>query len=607
MTRLEASPPKLEPASAPTQPVARPAGSALETRERLVAAWARTAWVAAGFCVLVSATMIYFHFTAREHDPWQSPRLLELKARLRVSPNDEHLKQEIRRLDLEFRQRYRRRLVLDRTGGWLLIGGLVVMVAAARQAARLRATPPMPRPDTDALLRLRRETARARAAAAALGAVAFAGLATLVLTARSPLPRSPADVEQLFAGPGTETAAGDALPWETFLRQWPRFRGPDGSGVSAFTNVPLAWETDSGAPVLWKSPVPAPGHGSPVIWSNRVFLSGGDAQRREVFCFDAASGELMWRRAVENVPGSPATQPEIPEMTGFASPTVACDGRRVFALFANGDLAALTLEGAPVWAKNLGVPKNTYGHAASPVVWPGRLLVQLDQDEGAPGGSKLLALDPASGRLLWEARKPTHSSWATPIVVEAAGRAQIITLAVPWIMSFAPEDGREWWRAELLEGEVTPSPVFAAGLVLAVNPSTELLALRADGAGDVTRSHVVWRASDTIPDVTSPVSNGELVFTVSSSGVLTCFEVRDGAKLWEAPLEVEVQASPAIVGDKLFVLGLKGEAVVVEAARRFKELARSHLPDEFLASPAFADGRMVLRGKSHLWCVGERK
>lgn len=605
MTTLTARPQNAS--SPPTDEKSQRIKSSDGVFQLLISAWAWTARIAGVFCALVSGTMLYFHFTALEHDPWQSPRLLELKAQLRAAPNDEHLKQEIRRLDLEFRQRYRRRLLLDRTGGWLLIGGLAVMVAAARQAAKLRAPPPMPTPDPMAELRARREAARARRAAAAVGGVVFAGLATLALTARSPLPRSAAEVEKLLAGPGAEEAVSDALPWEIFRLQWPRFRGPDGSGVSAFTNVPLVWDAATGANLLWKTPVPALGHSSPVVWSNRVFLSGGDATRREVFCFDAANGALLWRRAVENVPGSPATQPEIPEMTGFASPTVACDGRRVFALFANGDLAAFTLEGAPVWAKNIGVPKNTYGHAASPVIWPGRLLVQLDQDEGAPGGSKLLAFDPASGRLLWEARKPTHDSWATPIVIEAAGRAQVITLAVPFVMSFAPEDGRELWRADVLAGEVTPSPVFAAGLVLVVNPSTELLALRPDGAGDVTQSHVVWRAAENVPDVTSPVSNGELVFTVTSGGVLTCFDARAGRKLWEAALEIEAQASPAIVGEKVFVLGLRGEAVVVEAARAFKELARSRLADEFLASPAFADGRMFLRGQTNLWCVGERK
>ncbi len=592
------------PATSP-QPTRVQTDTPAPTPARLERALRATAWVAAGFCLLVSGTMLYYHFTAREHDPWQSPRLLELKSRLRASPDDEQIKQEIRRLDLEFRQRYRRRLVLDRTGGWLLIGGLAVLVAAARTAARLRTPPPTPRPDPLAAVRARREQARARTAT--LGGVVLAGLATLLLTARSPVPEPNAGAQQRPAGTAVGEAGPDAVAWETWRLQWPRFRGPDGSGVSAFTNVPLSWAADSGANLLWRTPVPAPGHSSPVVWSNRVFLSGGDATRRELFCFDASDGTLLWRRAVENVPGSPAQQPEIPEMTGFASPTAACDGRRVFVLFANGDLAAFTLEGAPVWAKNIGVPKNTYGHAASPVAWPGLLVVQLDQDEDAPGGSKLLAFDPASGRLLWEQRKPTHSSWATPILVQAAGRAQIITLAVPFVMSFAPSDGRELWRAGLLSGEVTSSPILAAELVIAINPSSELLALRADGTGDVTQTHVVWRATDHVPDVTSPLSNGELVFTVSSGGMLTCFELRDGRKLWEAPLEMEVQASPALVGDKVLVLGLNGVAVVVEAARAFKELARSRLEDEFLASPAFADGRMFLRGKTHLWCVGERK
>src|SRR4029077_11201085 len=121
----------------------------------------------------------------------------------------------------------------------------------------------------------------------------------------------------------------------------------------------------------------------------------------------------------------PVRQPDIPESTGFAAPTMACDGHHVFVVFGNGDLAALTIDGAPAWFKSIGVPKNMYGHASSLAVWPGKLLVQLDQDEGAPGGSKLLAFDCATGRLLWERTKPTHGSWATPVIVEAAGKAQI--------------------------------------------------------------------------------------------------------------------------------------------------------------------------------------
>jgi len=551
--------------------------------------------------------MFYQHSVAAERDPWKSPQLLKLKEKLRVTPTDEAVKNEIRRLDLEFRGRYVRRLSLDRTGGWLLVGGMVIMVLAAQQAAKLQAKPWLPKLRLDANGEVRRISAHARWSVAAISAVAVIGLATLALTATSPLPKSAAEIDKLLGLAPEGDAAANAPSLEEFRANWPRFRGPDGSGVSAFTNISLAWDEKSGAGIVWKSPIPAPGHNSPLVWSNRVFISGGDATKRSVFCYDATEGMLLWQRPIENVPGSPAPQPEIPEMTGFASPTMASDGRRVFVLFANGDLAALTTDGAPVWSKNLGVPKNTYGHAASLAIWPGKLVVQFDQDEGAPGGSKLLAFDCATGRVLWERNKPTHGSWATPIIIEAAGKTQIIALALPFIISYSLNDGSELWRAELMEGEITPSPIFADGLVIAVNPSVEVLALKPDGAGDVAKTHVAWRAGDSIPDVTSPVSNGELIFTVTSSGLLTCADLKDGKKVWEKDFEMEVQSSPAIVGSRLFVVGTKGVAVVVEAGREFQEIARSQLADQFLASPAFADGRMYLRGETNLWCLGQKQ
>ncbi len=570
---------------------------------RLCVSLTWTVWIAAAFSVLVSTAMLYQHSVAAQRDPWKSPQLLKLKEQLRAAPTDESLKKEIRRLDLEFRERYVRRLSLDRTGGWLLVGGLAVMVLAAQQASKLQARPWLPKLKPDATGEARRIAAQSRWSVAGISTVAVVGLAILAFTASSPLPKSSGEIDKLLGlAPEDETAA-NAPSLAEFRANWPRFRGPDGGGISAFTNVPLSGDEKTGANVLWKSLVPAPGHNSPVVWSNRVFISGGDAAKREVFCCDATDGKLLWQRAIENVPGSPTTQPEIPEMTGFASPTMASDGRQVFVIFANGDLAALTLDGAPTWSKSIGVPKNTYGHAASLAIWPGKLIVQLDQDEGAPGGSKLLAFDCATGRLVWERRKPTHGSWATPIIIEAAGKAQIITLALPFVISYSLADGNELWRAELLEGEITPSPIFAGGLVIVVSPSAKLIAIRPDGAGDVTKSHVAWTAEDNIPDVTSPVGNGELIFTVTSSGVLTCFDARDGKKIWEKDLEMEVQSSPAIAGEKVFVLGTKGVAVVVEAGRQFKEVARSELPDGFLASPAFANGRMYLRGATNLWCL----
>jgi outer membrane protein assembly factor BamB len=172
-------------------------------------------------------------------------------------------------------------------------------------------------------------------------------------------------------------------------------------------------------------------------------------------------------------------------------------------------------------------------------------------------------------------------------------------------MSHALADGSELWRAELLAGEITPSPIFAGGLVIAVNPSGSLVGIRPDGAGDVSKSHIAWTVEEDIPDVTSPVSNGELVFTVTSSGDLACFDARTGKMIWKKSLELDVQSSPAIAGKQLFVLGTRGDLVSIVAGREFKELGRAKFEDTFHASPAFADGRMILRGATNLWCLGK--
>jgi outer membrane protein assembly factor BamB len=205
---------------------------------------------------------------------------------------------------------------------------------------------------------------------------------------------------------------------------------------------------------------------------------------------------------------------------------------------------------------------------------------------------------------LWERDRPVPASWATPIVIEAAGKKQIITLANPWVISYALADGKELWRAQLLENEVVPSPVFAGGLLLLISPSAKLLALRPDGAGDVTKTCVAWATEENIPDIASPISNGDLVFTVTSSGMATCFAASDGKKIWEKPVDIEVQASPGIMGGRLFILGEHGPLVMLQAGRELLEIGRIELADKFVASPAFANGHVFLRGMTNLYCLG---
>ncbi|MCW5552999.1 MAG: PQQ-binding-like beta-propeller repeat protein [Verrucomicrobiae bacterium] len=551
----------------------------------------------------MSATMLYQHWSAAERDPWKSPRLLALKEQLRESPTDETVKAEIRRLDLEFRERYVRRLSLNKTGGWLLVGGLAALLIAARTIVRQTAQPYLPKRRVAAPQHWFNLAAQSRWGVAGIGALAVVGLAALAFTARSPLPQSAAELDRLLGRAPDAEAVADLPTLAEFRANWPRFRGADGNGVAS-GEWKLSFTEPAAANVLWKSPVPVGGFNSPIVWGNRVFLSGGDADRREVLCYDAISGQLLWQRVVEKVPGSPARQPDIPEMTGFAAPTMATDGRRAFVIFANGDLAAFNFDGSIAWAKNIGVPKNMYGHASSLAVWPGRLIVQLDQDDGAPGGSKLLAFDSATGRLTWERKRSVHDSWASPIIIEAAGKTQIITLALQWAISHSFDDGNELWRAEIMEGEIAPSPTFASGWVVIASPSAGLFAIRPDGAGDVTKSHVTWASEEPAPDITSPVSNGELVFTALTMGALLCFDVKDGKLLWEHELELEIQSSPSIVGDQLLLASAKGHVLLIKAAREFNETARIKLEDAFYASPALVDGRIYLRGTTNLWCLG---
>jgi outer membrane protein assembly factor BamB len=576
--------------------------------------WRMTAWVAGVFSVLVGLTMIFGRLSIRAEDPLKSPQLREYKEKLRLNPADEQLKQRVRQLDLQLRQRYFRQLSQMASGVYLLLGGMAVFVLAIKQGARCQRQLPMPQPRPDASEQATRSATRARWSVAAGGATIGGLLFILSLGLSAALPKRTAEVESLLGAdeatgagalhPTDQARASDAASLQELSQNWPRFRGADGSGFTVVTNVPTTWDPKTGTGIAWKVPTPTSGFSSPIVWGDRVFLSGGDATKREIVCLDGKTGQTLWRQPVVIVPTGPAQPAEVPDSTGYAAATMATDGRRVYVIFANGDCAALTLEGKLVWTKSFGALKNPYGHATSLATWQDRLIVQLDQGDAEDNKSKLYALDGRTGQIIWQCPRKVGASWASPIVIEAAGKAQIITLAVPCVIAYAATDGTELWRVECLNGEITPSPVFAGGLVFVASPSEKLLAIRPDGTGDVTKSNVVWTSEDNVPDVTSPTSNGELVFAVTTSGMLTCLDAKDGKKQWEHDFDTECHASPSVAGNRLYLFSQKGTAVVVEAARQFKELFRTEMGDGFHASPAFAQDRIYLRGVTNVWCLG---
>lgn len=571
------------------------------------------AWITGLFCVLMVILLLVNHYRGRASDPLVSPKLVELKAELAKTPGDEALKKEIRQYDLALRQTYLRHITLAQQGAWLLFGGGILFLLSARYASH-RNKLPRPIKPVDPAQTLQRTTFRTQLSVAAL-ALVMGGIAwyfsnqsqsvvSLAMAQATRNSEAQKTASEPAPTPKTPYASADELK-----ANWPRFRGPGGSGIAPSTNAPVQWDVTSGKGVVWKTEVPLFGPNSPVIWENRIFLTGATAKKREVYCYDASSGKLLWQKTLDKLPGTPAEDPSVMEDSGgFSASTAATDGRRVYAIFANGDLGAWDMQGKQVWTRSLGLPDNGYGHASSLDVDQNRLYILFDQGGSAKDNkSKLLALNVLTGETLWESKpRPVPNSWTTPIHIETGQKTQIITCANPWVISYEPTNGQEIWRAQVLYGETTPSPIFAAGLVFSVMEGEALSAIRPDGAGDVTKTHVVWKAEDGLPDITSPLSDGQRVYLVTTHGTMTCYQVEGGKKLWEKELDLGFQSSPSLSGNRIYLFSDKGPVLIVEASDTFKELGRSEMGEEVLASPAFMGDRIYVRGKKNLICLGQK-
>jgi outer membrane protein assembly factor BamB len=396
----------------------------------------------------------------------------------------------------------------------------------------------------------------------------------------------------------TQPASVPAVSLADLFANWPSFHGPQGSGVTTFPSAPTSWDGPSLKNIAWKTPVPLPGQNSPIVWADRVFLSGATADKQEVFCFNLNTGALLWRRTVAGPFHGDDVQPA--EDAGFAPNTLATDGRRVYALFPTGDLAAFDLDGKALWSKNLGKPDSTYGLAASLATHLDRVIVQFDQGaDEKKSTSALYCLDGASGNEIWKTRRQLPSSWCSPIVIypeNNVGKAQIVCAGRPWLIAYDPANGHELWKAELLEAEVAPSPVFAGDKVFVANEGAVAAAVTLEGK-------VLWKAEDGLPDIVSPLATKDFLLTTTTSGMLACYNADNGEKRWEHDLEASVYASPILVGNLVYLLDTKGTMHIFEALPGFKEIDTPAIHEEVAGSPALVAGKIIIRGKKNLYCI----
>ncbi len=600
---------------------------------------ANTAIVAFIFSFIVAILLMLNYYQLKANDPLELETMELLVERLKDEPNNETLKNEIRSLDLLARKAFFTSQWQVKTGRYLLLLGSIVWIFAMRYyfTARSRIAQPEMAEVSEVNARVFSQRWIMIAGGTILLLAFLASFAvndhlkpyqasgggegeesavdeSIEVIAITETPDMGQVEEGLAAESQMESDTGgeDELTEQTDEEEslgvsvsagnsglagthHNVFRGPFGNGVSPFKNIPVDWDGGSGKNIRWKTEISKHGYNSPVLWEDKIFLSGGDNTVRMVFCFSAKTGELLWQQEVSDIPGTPATPPRVTEDTGLSAPTVATDGTRVYAIFATGDIIAFTMTGKRVWARNLGVPDNHYGHSSSLIIWKNHLLVQYDSNKGG----KLLSLDTATGNTQWETSRQVGISWASPILAEIDGNIQVILSAEPLVGGYDPETGEELWTLDCMMGEVGPSPAFGGGLVYAANEYARLVAIK-PGAADP----VVWENDEYLPEIASPVVSNGLIFIATSYGVLACYDAASGEKYWEEEAPHGFSASPLIADGKLYAMDSGGNMHIYSLSKEVKKLGTPALGERAYASPAFSEGTIYLRGEKYLYCIG---
>jgi outer membrane protein assembly factor BamB len=491
---------------------------------------------------------------------------------------------------------------------------VVVFLAALRLAARW--DPPLPEPAPPEEPRAFWEAfvrAKERVAIAAIGLAALALImgrlsVTDIPVAEKPTaiakaePAKPAPVKTDTAPAAAKAEAAPAAAsnfpkWADLQTQWPSFRGPGAFGVVHFTNAPRQWDVAAGTNVRWKTDIPLPGNNSPVVWGKKVFCSGSTEDTREVYCFDADSGAILWKKTLTPYPDTPAKAPKVNKDTGYAAMTMVAHGDRVCAIFSNGDVICLDFDGKELWGRNVGVPDNHYGHSSSLIALDNLLFVQLDDDKTP----RLLALDMATGKEAWKAERK-KVSWASPALIPVGTGVQLILASEKDVDAYDPATGKLIWTVECLDGEVAPSPAYSNGMIFVANEYAQATALRLDPAG-ANPPEKAWEWSDSLPDISSPLGTDKYFYLASSGGEIVCLDRETGAKVWSQAFDDTFSSSMVLVGDCIYALDVKGVMHIFKTGATYEEVAAIPFDGEGHATPAFLDGRIYARVGDRMYCI----
>lgn len=386
---------------------------------------------------------------------------------------------------------------------------------------------------------------------------------------------------------------------------WNRFRGPLGIGLTTESQLPTKWDSET---VTWKVTLKGEGQSQPVNWGHRLFLTSAnkDGTERYVTCLDKSNGSVLWEKTI------PCKTPERNhKMNSWASASCATDGARVVAFFGPAGLHCFDMEGNPKWSRDLGQFPGTWGVGASPIILDDLVIQNCD----AEGESFLEAFNKETGETVWKTPRGVipKGGWSTPYLITAGSQPQMILTGEFGVDSYHPKTGEKLWFCKSFGGRGEPVPYYADGVLYVVNGQSPgvLYAVRTDGKGDVTATHMLWNTRRSGGrDLPSPVVVDNFVIVSSLSGIVSCYDTKTGETLYTERLSTrQITASPIVADGLVYMLNEEGVTFVIKPGVALEVVAENRLttnPDEiFRASMSPIQGQIFARSQNVLYCLGK--
>jgi outer membrane protein assembly factor BamB len=371
------------------------------------------------------------------------------------------------------------------------------------------------------------------------------------------------------------------------------FRGNNSNGISTAHNLPTIWDLKNGVNIAWRRDIPRKGYNSPIINGNKLFFTGADEETRELFCYDLTTGEQLWSLKAVNISGAPLKLPDISDDAGLAASTATTNGNVVCAIFAIGDIICADMNGKQLWAKNLGLPDMNYGYSSSLLIYGNTVIVQFD-DHKSP---RIMALDLATGTERWSKARTEKATWSSPMIAMINDTPLLIVMGNPNMIAYNPNNGEEQWRVGGLRGEVVTSACSTNNLVFYASEGAKMVAVNGEDG------KLLWQSDEYLPEIASPVATKDNLIIATTYGIVAAFCTKTGKICKEHDLMRDFNASPIIAEEKVYLFSTEGKVFILSADDEFNLLHSFETGEQTFATPAFTDGKIVVRTEKSIYCV----